>query len=389
MQSYNLYYNITIHSNKIEALLTIIAELYLSLNDNFIVMDEYIYDSIDLLKELISNPSLSRDEKVAAGVMEKYIKLAGFSSHRKGNNVWCIDTDFDSNRPTILLNSHIDTVKPVSSWQRKPYVPTEEDDAIYGLGSNDAGASVVSLFATYRIMMERKRNYNLIFLASCEEEVGGHNGIECVISELPTIDIAVVGEPTNMQPAIAEKGLMVLDGEIYGVSGHAARNEGENAIYKALNVISDLRNVQFDEVSKMLGPIKITVTQIEAGYAHNIVPDMCKIVVDVRTTDCYSNEETLRILQSQVRDCTLKARSTRLNSSKINEEHPLIKRAIMLGKVPFGSPTLSDQALLRCPSVKMGPGDSARSHTADEYITRTEIRDAISTYVALLTGLKL
>lgn len=352
-------------------------------------MDEYIYDSIDLLKKLIATPSVSRDENKAADIIESEMKRCGFKPNRKGNNVWIICDDYDKSRQTILLNSHIDTVKPVTEWQHDPFIPSEEDNRLYGLGSNDAGASVVSLFAAYRMLENIERSYNLIYLASCEEEVGGKDGIESVIMELPKIDVAIIGEPTKMQPAVAEKGLIVIDGTIHGISGHAARNEGVNAIYKAVKVIDQLRNIHFEKESKLLGPIKITVSQIEAGIAHNIVPDLCKIVVDVRTTDAYTNEETLEIIKSSVDECELKARSTRLNSSRISIDHPIIQRAITLGKTPFGSPTLSDQALLPCQSVKMGPGDSARSHTADEYITIPEIRDAIQTYFTLLNGLNL
>lgn len=360
--------------------------LYLIKNE---FMDEYIYDAIDLLKELITVPSPSREEKGVADIIENHIKDAGLTPLRHGNNVWCIDPDYDISRPTILLNSHIDTVKAVSGWHNDPFQPTEDEDKIYGLGSNDAGASVVSLFATYRILITKERTFNIIFLASCEEEIGGKNGIESIVPLLPPISVAIVGEPTNMEPAVAEKGLMVLDGEIHGISGHAARNEGDNAIYKAMHVIDMLRNYKFEKESATLGPIKVTVTQIESGFAHNIIPDLCKIVVDVRTTDAYTNKQTLKILQDLVPECTLKARSTRLNSSSINENHPIVKRALLLGKKPFGSPTLSDQALLPYPSLKMGPGDSRRSHTADEYITKTEIREAISTYVTILAGLNL
>ncbi|MDD2961645.1 MAG: M20 family metallo-hydrolase [Muribaculaceae bacterium] len=352
-------------------------------------MDEYIYDAIDFLKDLISKPSISRDEVGAADMVQCYIENAGFKAMRRGNNVWCVDSEFDEEKPTILLNSHIDTVKPVNGWTKDPFMPTLEDTRLYGLGSNDAGASVVSLFAAFRILMCRKRSCNFIFLASCEEEVSGKNGIESVLNLLPRIDVALVGEPTGMQPAVAEKGLMVLDGVVTGVSGHAARNEGINAIYRAIPVIEKLRNAAFERISEHLGDIKVSVTQIESGTQHNVVPDKCKIVVDVRTTDVFSNIETLALLQAMVPECELTPRSTRLNSSKIDISHPIVERAIRLGKEPFGSPTLSDQSLIPCQSLKMGPGNSARSHTADEYIELDEIRNAIFTYVALLDGIKL
>lgn len=350
-------------------------------------MDEYYYDAIDLLKELIATPSVSRNEKDAADVLQRHIIKFGFTPKRHNNNIWILDTDFRPERETILLNAHIDTVKAAASWQRDPFTPTEEGDRIYGLGSNDDGGSLVSLLTAFRIMMNSSRAHNLIFLASAEEEVGGVNGITSVLPMLPPISFALVGEPTGMQPALAEKGLMVLDGEVKGVSGHAARNEGVNAIYKAIEVIETLRTFKFPNESELLGPVKISVTKIEAGTAHNVVPDLCKFLVDVRTTDAYSNVETLEILQRLVEGkATLTAHSTRLNPSSISREHPFVKRILMLGKTPYGSPTLSDQSLIPYPSLKMGPGESSRSHTADEYITTDEIRDAIQTYVSLLLG---
>lgn len=359
------------------------------MDKNIEIMDELLYDAIDMLKELIATPSISREESDAASIVESYIFKSGFEPKRSGNNVWCFSDDFDINRVTILLNSHIDTVKAVSGWSRDPFSPIIEDEKIYGLGSNDAGGALVSLFAAFRALNEKKQNFNLVFLASCEEEVGGKGGIESVIPLLPQFSVAIVGEPTQMQPAIAEKGLLVLDGEIKGQAGHAARNEGVNAIYKALPVIETLRNIEFEKCSQLLGQIKVTVTQITAGTQHNVVPDSCRIVVDVRTTDAYTNLETLDLLKLAVPDCTLTPRSTRLNSSKIDLNHPIVKRAITLGKNPFGSPTLSDQALIPTQSLKIGPGDSARSHTADEYITIPELRDAIQTYITLLDNLTL
>lgn len=352
-------------------------------------MDELFYDAIDFLKCLISTPSTSRDESRAADVVERFVKAAGFAPMRHGCNVWCSATTFNPSLPTIWLNSHIDTVKPAAGWTLDPFTPTEADDRLYGLGTNDAGASVVSLFAAFRHLAETGQPYNLIFLASCEEEVSGRGGIESMIQMLPKADLVVVGEPTGMQPAVAEKGLMVLDGEIAGVAGHAARNEGVNAIYRAIEVIDTLRNFNFDRISPMLGPIKVSVTQIESGTAHNVVPDRCRIVVDVRTTEEYSNQQTLDILRQAVPQCTLTPRSTRLNPSGISSDHPFVARAAMLGLEPFGSPTLSDQALIAYTSVKIGPGQSSRSHTADEYIEPDEIRRAIATYIALLDNLRL
>lgn len=351
-------------------------------------MDELYYDAVDLLKAMIKIKSVSREEKEVADMIEGVMQGYGLKVNRSGNNLWRISPDYDKSRPTILLNSHIDTVKPVAEWTYDPFEPTVVDEErLYGLGSNDAGASVVSLMAAFRYLIERDQQCNFIFLASCEEEVSGKNGIESALPLLPHIDVAIVGEPTQMRPATAEKGLMVLDGVITGVAGHAARNEGVNAIYKAMDVIEKLRNVAFEKTSQLLGPVNINVTQINAGTQHNVVPDRCDIVVDVRTTDAYSNVATLEILQRAVEGiCELKPRSTRLNPSHISPEHPLVKRLLTLGKEPFGSPTLSDQALMPFESLKLGPGDSARSHTADEYIVLDEIRDAIQTYISLLNG---
>lgn len=354
-------------------------------------MDEFYYDSVDLLRRMIEIKSVSRDEAGVADMISETMRGFGLDVKRSGNNLWCISPDFDPKKKTVLLNSHIDTVKPCAEWTCDPFVPEVTDDGrLYGLGSNDAGASVVSLLAAFRYLSGSEQHCNFIYLASCEEEVSGKQGIESVLPMLPNIDAAIVGEPTQMQPAIAEKGLMVLDGVVRGVAGHAARNEGVNAIYKTMGVIERLRNVPFERTSTLLGPIKVSVTQINAGTQHNVVPDRCDIVVDVRSTDAYSNIETLEIIRKAAGDeCTLTPRSTRLNPSGISAEHPLVRRLVTLGKVPFGSPTLSDQALMPFPSLKLGPGDSARSHTADEYILLDEIRDAVQTYVTLLNGISL
>lgn len=348
------------------------------------MIDEIYYKAVDLLKAMIATPSVSRDEGDVADKVEAFLRGEGCEVERYGNNVYVAPADYDSGKPTLLLNSHIDTVRAVEGWQHDPFVPVEEDGRLYGLGSNDAGASVVSLIAAYLLLSQQEQPYNLALLLSAEEEVSGRGGISLVIDKLGHIDFAVVGEPTGMRPAIAEKGLMVLDGEIDGEAGHAARNEGVNAIYKAIDVVQTLRSLQFDKVSEMLGPVKISVTQINAGTQHNVVPDLCSIVVDVRTTDAYSNEETLALIRAAVPQCRLTPRSTRLNPSGISPQHPIVKRAAMIGFEPFGSPTLSDQALMPWPSLKMGPGDSARSHTADEYILLDEIRQAIEYYRTIL-----
>lgn len=345
-------------------------------------------EAVSILKSLIGIPSISREEEAVADFLQNYIESIGIVVNRKGNNLWCLSPMFDLNKPTILLNSHIDTVKPVNGWKKQPFTPIEEDGKLYGLGSNDAGASVVSLLQVFRQLSEKEQNYNLIYLASCEEEVSGKNGIESVLSSLPPISLGVVGEPTNMQPAIAEKGLMVLDVTTYGKAGHAARNEGENAIYKVLEDITWFRDFRFEKESPLLGPVKMSVTQINAGTQHNVIPDKCTLVVDIRSNELYSNEEIFEIVKSNVKS-EVNARSFRLNSSQIAEDHPFVKKTIKLGRVPFGSPTLSDQALMSFPTVKMGPGNSSRSHTADEYVMISEIDEAIGLYIDILDGLAL
>ena len=345
------------------------------------------YEAIDLLKGMIARPSISRDEKEVADFLEAHWKQAGQTVFRHGNNLWMTSQPMDPAKPTLLLNSHIDTVKPVAGWSRDPFTPEEsEEDRLYGLGSNDAGASVVSLYAAFSILTQKEQPYNLIFLASCEEEVSGKNGLESVIPYLPPIQFAIVGEPTGMQPAVAEKGLMVLDCVATGKSGHAARNEGINAIYRALKDIEWFQHYQFPKQSDFLGPVKMTVTIIQAGTQHNVVPDKCTFTVDIRSNECYSNEQLFELIQQQV-SCEIKARSFRLNSTRTDMDHPFVRRALMMGCQPFGSPTLSDQALMPFPSVKMGPGQSARSHSADEYIELMEIREAIDMYVRLLDQL--
>lgn len=353
--------------------------------------DELFYEALELLRDLIAVPSISRDEAAAADIVERFLDCYGFDVHRRGNNVWAVSPDYVPERGTVLLNSHIDTVRPADGWLTEPFTPVDGDDGrIIGLGSNDAGGPLVSLAAAFVVLSRRPQKCNFIFLASCEEEVSGRGGLESVLTELPPINAAVVGEPTGMRAAVSEKGLMVIDAEVHGRSGHAARDEGENAIYKALPVIDTLRGLAFERVSSTLGPVKISVTQIEAGTQHNVVPALCRLVVDVRTTDAYSNAQTLELMRMAVGDsATLTPRSTRLNPSGIDVGHPLAARFIMLGAETFGSPTLSDQALMPWPSLKIGPGDSARSHTANEFIFPHEIREAIDTYVAALSGLTL
>ena len=351
-------------------------------------------DAIALLKQLIAVPSVSRSEKDAADVMQRAMESYGFTPSREGNNLWVMSERWDNNRPTLLLNAHIDTVKPVATWTRDPFTPTIEGDRLYGLGSNDCGGGLVALLQVFRALVstennnvppaqESWRNVNLIYLASCEEEVSGAGGIRAVLPLLPKIDVAIVGEPTGMQPAIAERGLMVIDGVAYGKSGHAARNEGVNAIYEALDDLLFVRDYRFEKVSPLLGPTKMQCTVVNSGTQHNVVPDECRFIIDVRTNEYYTNEEVFDFLQNRIKS-QMKARSFHLHSSSIPLEHPLVQRCVAMGMTPFGSPTLSDQALMRFPSFKLGPGESSRSHSADEFVCLSEIENAISTYLKLL-----
>ncbi|MDR2119240.1 MAG: M20 family metallo-hydrolase [Tannerellaceae bacterium] len=346
------------------------------------------YEAIDTLKGMISRPSFSKEEKEVADYLEGVWRADGYAVHRKGNNVWIPAPRFYPGKPALLLNSHIDTVKPAAGWSKDPFVPEESEDRLYGLGSNDAGASVVSLYAAFRRLSAKEQPYNLIFLASCEEEISGKEGIESVLEDLPPIAFALAGEPTGMHPAVAEKGLMVLDCTARGKAGHAARHEGINAITQAMKDIEWFHSCQFPEKSDLLGPVKMSVTMIHAGTQHNVIPDRCEFTVDIRTNEFYSNERLYGLIKEQVK-CEIRARSFRLNSSRTDLRHPFVQRAVMLGRQAFGSPTLSDQALMPFPSVKIGPGDSARSHAADEYILLMEIREAIETYTCLLDGLTL
>lgn len=349
---------------------------------------EYTNQAVELLQSMISIPSVSRDEKCAADRLEMTMRGYGLSVQRMGNNVWAIAPGYDESRTTLLLNAHIDTVKPAASWTRDPFTPTIEGDCLYGLGSNDCGGGLVSLLQVFRMLSEKKQSYNLVYLASAEEEVSGANGFSLALPQLPKIDVAIVGEPTGMQPAIAEKGLMVIDAVAHGKSGHAARNEGVNAIYEALDDLVWLRGYQFSKVSELLGPTKMSVTVLNSGTQHNVVPDRCCFTIDVRTNELYSNEEVFEFLRKNM-NSELKARSFRLGSSSIPVEHPLVAKCISMGMKPFGSPTLSDQALMPFPSFKLGPGDSARSHSADEYICISEIEEAICKYMELLDGIEI
>ena len=352
--------------------------------------------SVILLEKMIAIPSVSREETHVSDMLQEYLNSTGLTVHRSDNNLWLIDPYYDAERPTLLLNAHIDTVKPVSTWQHDPFCASREvvtladgsqEERIYGLGSNDDGASLVSLLHVFLMLVGEgqscDRRYNLVFLASAEEEVSGKHGIESVLPQLPPIDVALVGEPTGMQPAIAEKGLMVLDVTAHGKAGHAARNEGDNAIYHAIKDIQWFQTYRWEKESPLLGPVKMTVTIINAGTQHNVVPDKCTFTVDVRSNELYSNEELFNEIRQHI-GSDIQARSFRLNSSRIALSHPLVQKIISLGGQPFGSPTLSDQALMPFPSLKMGPGQSSRSHTADEFVEIQEIRQAIEFYLKVL-----
>uniref|UniRef100_UPI004027AAD7 M20 family metallo-hydrolase n=1 Tax=Segatella copri TaxID=165179 RepID=UPI004027AAD7 len=347
--------------------------------------EQYVSDAVQLLKKLIATPSVSRNEKDAADIMEQTIRSYGFEPQREANNLWIIDPHYDESRPTLLLNAHIDTVKPVASWSREPFSPDVEDGVLYGLGSNDCGGGLCSLLQIFRMLTEKPQSYNLIYLASAEEEVSGKDGITRALPLLPHIDLAIVGEPTGMNPAVAEKGLMVLDVIAHGKSGHAARNEGMNAIYEALDDMRWIRDYKFEKVSEFLGPTKMTLTVVNAGTQHNVIPDKCTMLVDIRTNEFYDNEEVYEFIRQHLKS-EVKAHSFRLKSSRIDSEHPLIRKCVAMGMKPFGSPTLSDQALMHFPSFKLGPGESSRSHSANEFIRISEIRDAIAKYETLLDG---
>ncbi|NLV53130.1 MAG: M20 family metallo-hydrolase [Bacteroidales bacterium] len=350
---------------------------------------EYIEEAVRLLKQLIATPSVSCEEQAAADVLENFLNQCGLFPRRQGNNLWCVSPHFNPSLPTVLLNAHIDTVKPVAGWQHDPFIPTQEGDRLYGLGANDCGGGLVTLLQVFRILTDMTQpsslleKVNLIYLASCEEEVSGKAGIESVLPLLPPIAFAIVGEPTGMQPAIAEKGLMVIDAVAKGKSGHAARNEGDNAIYHAIKDIQWLSEWQFPKQTDLLGPVKNTVTIVNAGTQHNVIPDQCTFTIDVRSNECYTNEEIFAFFQEHLTS-ELKARSFRLSSSRIPEDHPFVQACLRAGLTPFGSPTLSDQALMRFPSLKLGPGQSSRSHTADEFICISELENSLPLYLSIL-----
>ncbi|MBQ6045682.1 MAG: M20 family metallo-hydrolase [Bacteroidales bacterium] len=342
---------------------------------------------IDLLKGMVSIPSFSREEGPVADYIEGWLRAHGLEPRRTGHNLW-LDSEPDSDKPLLLLNGHIDTVKPAGGYTLDPFTPSEEDGRIWGLGTNDDGASVVALLGAYMKLCEKPQPYHLVWSATAEEEVCGRNGIELMVPELGPVALGIIGEPTGMQMAVAEKGLMVLDCTARGKSGHAAREEGVNAIYEALKDIDWFRNYRFPKVSPYLGPVKMSVTMIQAGTQHNVVPDACTFVVDVRPNGMYTNPELLALIKESV-SCEVKERSTRIGSSHIDMSHPVVQRGLSLGLEAFGSPTTSNQAIVPFTTLKIGPGQSSRSHTADEYILKEEISSAVETYVSLLDGLEI
>ncbi len=343
-----------------------------------------IRQHISLLSTLISTPSLSRQEDQTATIIFDYLKSHGVLPKRKHNNIWATNKHFDADKPTLLLNSHHDTVKPNEGYTLDPYEPTVTEDKLFGLGSNDAGGALVCLIHTFLHFHDRDDlNFNIVLAASAEEEISGQNGIASILGELPNCNAGIVGEPTSLAVAKAEKGLMVLDCYAIGVSGHAARDIGKNAIYEAFEDIQWFRNYQFEKTSALLGPVKMTVAMIDGGYQHNVIPDKCHFVVDVRTTDIYNNLKALEIIRENVKS-KVEPRSTRLNSSSIDESNPLMKAAMALNLPVFGSATLSDQALIPFPTIKLGPGKSERSHTPDEFIYLSELENGTMTYIKLL-----
>lgn len=344
-----------------------------------------IQEYIKLLQRLIATPSFSRAEDQTAGLIADFFTQKNIPTHRKGNNVWVKSRHWQADKPTILLNSHHDTVKPAAGYTRNPFEPTIENGVLYGLGSNDAGGSLVALMATFVQFYDKEDlPFNLIMAATAEEEISGANGIASILNDLGKVDLGIIGEPTQMRMAIAEKGLMVVDGYAKGVSGHAAREEGVNALYIALEDIDWIRHYDWVKTSDLLGKTKATVTKIEAGTQHNVVPDTCRFVIDVRTNEAYSNEEAFAILQKNTKS-ELTARSFRLNSSGISLSHPIVKKGLAMGLPYYGSPTLSDQALISdFPTLKIGCGKSARSHTADEFILIEEIEKGVEIYSQLI-----
>ena len=342
--------------------------------------------AIDLLHQLIGIQSFSSEEDKTAAAIENWLSDFNIPFKREKNNVYAFNKHYDANKPNLLLNSHHDTVKPNSAYTRDPFNPHVEDGKLYGLGSNDAGGCLVSLLATFTYFYDKENlSHNIIIVASAEEESSGPNGLNSMLPLLPNIDVAIVGEPTLMQLAIAEKGLVVFDGKVNGTPSHAAHPNNNNAIYNTIEVLQWFKDYKFPKVSDVLGEVKLTVTQIKAGNQHNVVPGHVDLVIDVRVNDRYSNQEIADILAAEA-PCEMTPRSLRLNSSSIAKDHPLVQSGLALGRKTYGSPTLSDQACLYCQSLKLGPGDSTRSHSADEFIYLSEIEEGIDLYIKILKG---
>lgn len=342
-------------------------------------------EAIELLKNLIETQSFSSEEDKTAALIEAWFEKYEINYKRTKNNVWAVHSEYDESKPTLLLNSHHDTVKPNKGYTKDPFKAIVEDGKLYGLGSNDAGGCLVSLIATFTYFYNKKDlNYNLVIVASAEEESSGPNGLNSMLSVIPKIDVAIVGEPTLMKLAVAEKGLVVFDAKVKGTPGHAAHPNNDNAIYNTIEVLKWFQDHAFEKESDALGKVKMTVTQINAGKQHNAIPAEVDLVVDVRVNDKYSNQEIADILQTESPCTEIIPRSLRLNSSSIPMDHELVQAGIALGRETYGSPTLSDQAILSCPSLKLGPGNSTRSHTADEFIHLHEIEEGISLYIQLL-----
>jgi acetylornithine deacetylase len=349
------------------------------------MIEKLTLGAIALLKQLIETQSFSSEEDHTALLIENWFTTYQIPFKRQKNNVWATNKYFDDSKPTLLLNSHHDTVKPNNVYTKDPLKAIVEDGKLYGLGSNDAGGCLVSLMATFTHFYTKKNsNYNLVIVASAEEESSGPDGLNSMLSIIPKVDVAIIGEPTLMQLAIAEKGLVVFDATIKGTASHAAHPNTDNAIYNTINVLQWFQDFKFEKTSPVLGDVKMTVTQINAGKQHNAIPSEVDLVIDVRVNDKYSNQEISDILTKKSPCTSIRARSLRLNSSTIPKYHDLVKAGIELGRETYGSPTLSDQSVLTCPSLKLGPGDSTRSHTADEFIYIAEIEEGIGIYIELL-----
>lgn len=348
-------------------------------------IDQLTNEAIDLLKNLIETPSFSSEENNTAILLENWFVSNGINFKRENNNIWAYNLHFDKSKPNLLINSHHDTVKPNEGYTLNPFAAIEKDGKLFGLGSNDAGGCLVSLIATFTYFYAFENlPYNLIIAGTAEEESSGPNGLNSILKHLPEIEVAIVGEPTEMHLSIAEKGLLVLDIVVSGTASHAAHQNLDNPIYNTLPVINWFKNYEFEKISEVLGPVKMTVTQINAGKQHNVVPSECSLVVDIRVNDCYSNSEILEVVKQNI-NAKVTPRSMHLNASSIDKKHALVQAGISLGRNTYGSPTLSDQSVLSCQSMKLGPGNSLRSHTANEFIFIDEVKEGIDLYIKIIS----